>query len=138
MENRNPFFQPTVIELLMKIVHDLKQGTHTYFQIKTKLESLAVEIYRAVDRGNDLLSETQIAQRYSYFTIQRLRYLRKTGKGPAYYKLGGARNGHVFYRLSDIEAWLARFRRAHQPKNANNLPRYRRTRKEIAACINPT
>jgi len=52
--------------------------------------------------SSSLLPDVKAAQHLP-FSVYTLRSWRRAGRGPAYLKI----SGRIFYRLEDIEAWLA-------------------------------
>lgn len=59
-----------------------------------------------MDADNRFLTTDELASRIRV-KPQTLRAWRVTGRGPAYYRLGG----RVAYRIADVEAWEAAGRR---------------------------
>jgi DNA-binding transcriptional MerR regulator len=56
--------------------------------------------------SEELLSTNEAAKRLRIMP-QTLRKWRGQGYGPPYVRVGKARTGRVYYRISDMEAWLA-------------------------------
>lgn len=52
------------------------------------------------------LSPGQVAERVPGLTVENLLELRKTGKGPAYFKPTGDRGKVILYAASDVDAWI--------------------------------
>ncbi|CAM2011580.1 helix-turn-helix transcriptional regulator [Acanthopleuribacter pedis] len=66
------------------------------------------QIVKAILSGSQLLNETQVAQRYgNIFSVKRLRNMRYRGTGPYFHKLGDHKNSRVFYKVSDLEHFIA-------------------------------
>jgi helix-turn-helix protein len=61
-------------------------------------------------RGDDVCLVTKQAARYLHASPRTLERWRVDGDGPPYFKLGPGLRAKVLYRLSDLDAWLARFR----------------------------
>ena len=70
------------------------------------MDQTAKNIARAVQAKEQLLTEKEVAQRWSFLTEKKLRNLRYRRLGPKYLKFGENRNGRVFYMVADIEAWI--------------------------------
>ena len=75
-----------------------------------ELDTLANEalsrLLRAFHVQDDLLCEKEVAARFSFLTLTKLRKMRCAGKGPKYIKFGKTKNSRVYYRVSDIESWI--------------------------------
>ena len=56
------------------------------------------------------LTEREAEIMYPVFSAKWLRKARYTGEGPPYYKMGDYRNGRVFYKPLDLEAYLEKHR----------------------------
>ena len=52
-----------------------------------------------------LLRPTEVATIYG-IPATMLERMRREGRGPAWAKTSRARTAHVFYRVSDVEAWI--------------------------------
>ncbi len=70
--------------------------------IKATVNKLA----RAFHTQDQLLTEKQIAARYAFLDVTKLRNMRHRGTGPKYIKMGAYRNSRVYYRLADVESWI--------------------------------
>jgi len=64
------------------------------------------KIVRATHVQDQLLSEKQVAARYEFLDVVKLRNMRHRGNGPRYLKMGEHKNSRVYYRLEDVEAWI--------------------------------
>ena len=71
------------------------------------IDQTVSKLRRAIHVQDDLLSETEVCDRYRFLTPAKLRIMRCRGKGPVYLKFGKARNSRVFYKSADVEAWIA-------------------------------
>ena len=60
--------------------------------------------------GGDVCLVTKEAAQYLHASPRTLERWRVDGDGPPYIKLGPGLRAKVLYRLSDLDAWLARFR----------------------------
>jgi hypothetical protein len=58
----------------------------------------------------DVCLVTKEAAQYLHASPRTLERWRVDGDGPPYIKLGPGLRAKVLYRLSDLDAWLARFR----------------------------
>lgn len=58
------------------------------------------------------LSPVQVAEHVPGLTVENLKQLRKTGKGPAFHKPTGSHGKVTLYRLDDVDAWVAGARTA--------------------------
>lgn len=56
--------------------------------------------------SRELLSETEVVERWPFLSPKLLQNFRSREKGPSYHKLGQCRNSRVFYRITDVEDWL--------------------------------
>lgn len=52
------------------------------------------------------LSPVDVAARVPGLTVENLAELRKTGKGPAYFKPTGERGKVILYASADVDAWI--------------------------------
>jgi hypothetical protein len=52
------------------------------------------------------LSPADVAARVPGLTVENLAELRKTGKGPAYFKPTGERGKVIIYSAADVDAWV--------------------------------
>jgi predicted DNA-binding transcriptional regulator AlpA len=59
--------------------------------------------------ADPLLKQEEVAERFRDVNVRTLERWRSIGFGPAFVKLGR----RVFYRASDVEAWIAQQRREH-------------------------
>jgi len=63
-------------------------------------------------QGSERLITTRDAAVHLGFSVKTLERYRASGAGPRYIKLGSGRSGRVRYRRVDLEAWIAKHRRA--------------------------
>jgi hypothetical protein len=61
----------------------------------------------ANDANPDMLLSTSEAANYLRIAESKLSRMRKDGIGPTYVVQGDPKNGAVFYRKRDLDAWLA-------------------------------
>lgn len=52
------------------------------------------------------LAPADVAERVPGLTVENLAELRKTGKGPAYFKPTGERGKVILYASADVDAWI--------------------------------
>lgn len=52
------------------------------------------------------LSPADVSARVPGLTVENLAELRKTGKGPAYFKPTGERGKVILYASADVDAWI--------------------------------
>jgi hypothetical protein len=100
--------QPTDI-ILREILIDLSiksRLVETPEDLDQLICEAAPKLQKAMSRQDQLLTEKEIVSRYRFLSENRLRNMRFKGIGPRYIKFGEARNSRVFYRPSDIEAWI--------------------------------
>ena len=64
------------------------------------------KLIRAVHIQDELLCEKKIAERYGFLDVVKLRNMRTRGAGPRFLKMGPHRNSRVYYKNSDIDAWI--------------------------------
>lgn len=57
-----------------------------------------------------LLTEKQVVEKYPALHLNMLRHMRQMGTGPSFLKTGLHRNSRIFYKVSDIEKWVASLR----------------------------
>ena len=100
METLNP--NQRVRLLLSEFSLRLKEGGTDR---ETTLSETAEKIEKAL-QSDALLTEAQVVQRYRWLTLGKLRNMRFRHEGPKYHKFGPHKNSRVFYRISDIEAWI--------------------------------
>ena len=65
------------------------------------------QIQQVVHEADTLYCEKEISQKYPFLTLIKLRNMRARGNGPKHYKFGESRNSRVYYKLADIESWIA-------------------------------
>ena len=56
---------------------------------------------------DEMLTEKEVAERYNILSVSQLKMMRHQERGPIYHKLGKARTDRVYYRVGDLEKWLA-------------------------------
>ena len=67
------------------------------------------KLARAFHTQDQLLTEKQVAARYGFLDVTKLRNMRHRGNGPKYIKMGAYRNSRVYYRLGDVETWIVSY-----------------------------
>lgn len=56
--------------------------------------------------ATEWLAPADVAARVPGLTVENLAELRKTGKGPAYFKPTGDRGKVIVYAAADVDAWI--------------------------------
>ncbi len=64
------------------------------------------QLQKACRFQDHLLCEKEVSERWGFLTVRQLQNMRFRHRGPKYHKMGNARNSRVYYRISDIEAWI--------------------------------
>ncbi len=62
---------------------------------------------RAYHAQDEMLTEKQVSCRWPFLDVRRLQNMRFRGVGPRYHKLSNTKQGRVYYRVSDVEAFIA-------------------------------
>ncbi|CAM2005287.1 helix-turn-helix transcriptional regulator [Acanthopleuribacter pedis] len=75
-------------------------------EIDTLITATLEQFQRASTAQDQLLTEQEVASRWQFLDERKLRNMRYLNKGPTYYKFGKGRNGRIYYKPSDIEAWI--------------------------------
>ena len=65
-------------------------------------------LQKACRYQDDLLSEKQVAERWEFLNVIKLRNMRARNQGPVFLKFGKSRNSRIYYRIADIESWIIR------------------------------
>ena len=76
-------------------------------EVDALLEESTGKIIRAVHAREELLTAQQVAARWPFLGGQKLQNFRYLHQGPKYLKFGKDRNSRVYYKVADIEAWIA-------------------------------
>jgi len=72
------------------------------------IEETVKKLYRAFHAQDALLCEKEVAARFPFLTLIKLRNMRARGNGVKHLKFGKTRNARVYYRVSDIESWIVK------------------------------
>ena len=64
------------------------------------------KLIKAVRFQDQLLTEKEVVRRWKFLTVKQLQHMRYRDQGPKYVKFGNARNSRVYYRISEVEAWI--------------------------------
>ena len=101
MKNTNHVVKHLLVDLILKarMIEDPKEMDRHVDYSMGKLS-------RAYHTKSALLTEKQAVDRFQFLTLIKLRNMRARGSGPKYLKFGTSRNGRIYYRVSDIEAWI--------------------------------
>ena len=65
-------------------------------------------LQKACRYQDDLLTEKQVAERWEFLNVIKLRNMRTRNQGPVFLKFGKSRNSRIYYRIADIESWIIR------------------------------
>ena len=72
------------------------------------LSASVPKLQKACRFQDELLTEKQVAERWEFLTVIKLRNMRSRSQGPIFLKFGKSRNSRIFYRIADIESWIVR------------------------------
>ena len=75
-------------------------------ELDALIDETVGKLYRAFHTQDNLLCEKEVAQRFPFLTLIKLRNMRTRHIGPKYLKMGSHRNSRVYYKHSDIETWI--------------------------------
>lgn len=84
---------------------------NAFLNVKTleslnKQDNLIEETIQKIHANEPLLTEKEISQKYPFLTLIKLRNMRQRKNGPKYVKFGEHRSSRVYYRISDVNAWI--------------------------------
>ena len=96
----------TAIRHALLDFHTKGQLIETPIELDMLMESKTEEIVALARKGDQMLNEKQVAEMYPFLTVRALQNLRHKVRGPKYFKFGKKRTSRVFYKVSDIEAWI--------------------------------
>ena len=91
-------------QIMTEIIMEGKEKTPT--ELEELLEKEMPKLRDAFRDQDRLLTEKEVARRYPWLTVNRLRSMRCRNIGPKYFKFGTHRNSRVYYRDSDIRTWI--------------------------------
>ena len=75
-------------------------------ELDALIKATVDKLSRAFHTQDQLLTEKQVAARYGFLDVTKLRNMRHRRTGPKYIKMGAYRNSRVYYRLADVETWI--------------------------------
>lgn len=96
---------PTLRTLLVHLVLRSKLESSPE-KLDVLITETAAQVVSVLQQSNQLLTEAEVAERYKFLNVIRLRNMRFKGTGPTVYRFGTGRNCRVFYKPKDIEAWI--------------------------------
>ena len=74
-------------------------------EINRLISEVETKILGARD-GEKLLCEKEVSAQWDFLSLAVLRNMRARGNGPKFLKFGQARNSRIYYKVSDVEAWI--------------------------------
>ena len=98
--------KPTIKHLLVEIIMK-SQMMNEPQKLDNLIQETESKISQAFHENDTLYCEKEISQKYPFLTLIKLRNMRARGNGPKHHKFGQSRNSRVYYRLGDIETWIA-------------------------------
>ena len=84
-------------------------------ELDQMLNAMVPRLQKACRFQDDLLSEKQVAERWEFLNVIKLRNMRTRNQGPVFLKFGKSRNSRVYYRIADIESWIIRHEQLQPP-----------------------